>query len=222
MGTGGSAKRTISDSDDTSCLDNSSPSSTAGSPAGGSYATSTGSTSPSNSGGTHSNTGAIAGGIVGGAVFFLSIALAAFFFLRRRLYSTISKERPIKVLQDDEDSNDSHQDLPHHYVPEPFLLPDPLGGSSEAALIQEYPLLPSMIDVNPPQTPVTTPMGATRKGVVPRQLRPINIIQYDDAGPSEDLVGYVEPVAIESPPAYSNLPQTPRSPLATPTTADTT
>jgi hypothetical protein len=161
------------------------------------------------------------GGIVGGAVVFLSIALVAFFCLRRRLYSTISKERPIKVLQDDEDSNGSHQDLPHDYVPEPFLVPDPLGGSSKAALIEEYPLLPSVIDANPPQTPVTTPTTTTRKGVVPRQLRPINIIQYDDGGPSEDLAGYVEPVTIEFPPAYSNLPQTPRSPLATPTTADT-
>jgi hypothetical protein len=54
MGTGGSAQRTILDSQDTSCLDSSSPSSTAGSPAGGSYATITGSTSPSNSGGIHS------------------------------------------------------------------------------------------------------------------------------------------------------------------------
>jgi hypothetical protein len=54
MGTGGSAQRTILDSQDTSCLDSSSPSSTAGSPAGGSYATSTGSTLSSNSGEIHS------------------------------------------------------------------------------------------------------------------------------------------------------------------------
>jgi hypothetical protein len=160
------------------------------------------------------------GAIVGGTVFFLCVALLVFSFLRRRLYSTISKQRPINVLQDDEDYISLHQGLPHDYVTEPFLYLNPtIGGSFEAAFQQKHPLLlsESMVDGNPPQTPVTTPTTSMRKGVVPRELRPINIGQYNEAGPSGDS-GYV----IELPPAYSNLRRTPRSPLTTPTTADTT
>jgi hypothetical protein len=160
------------------------------------------------------------GGIVGGAVFFLSIALVVFFFLRRRLYSTISKERPVNVLQDHEDGDGSNHDLPMHYAPEPFLVPNPtITGTSEAAFTQERRLSMATTDAGRPQTPVTATSTATRKSAAPPQSPPVNIIQHDDAGPSEDPASYV---TIELPPTYSKLPRTPRSPLATPTTADTT
>jgi hypothetical protein len=162
------------------------------------------------------------GGIVGGAVFFLSVALVVFFFLRRRLYSTISKERPINVLQDDEDSNGVHQDLPHDYVPEPFLLPDPTIAGTDATSTQGRTLSMATTDTGLPRTPITATTTASRKSSAPPQSPSVNIIQHDDAGPSQDLAGYVAPVTIELPPAYSNLPRTPHSPLTTPTTADTT
>ena len=161
------------------------------------------------------------GGVVGALVLLLAVALVAFFFFRRRPYSAISKERPVNVLQDDEDGNGSQHDLPHYYTPEPFLVPDPsIRGTSEAASTQERPLSMSTTDPGRPQTPLTTTTTATRKTAVPPQLRPVNIIQHDDAGPSEDPASHVEPETIELPPAYTNIRQTARSPLAASSTTD--
>jgi hypothetical protein len=161
------------------------------------------------------------GGVIGGVVLLLAVALVAFFFFRRRPYSAISKERPVNVLQDDEDGDDSHHDLPHYYTPEPFLVPDPtIGGTSEAASTQERPLSMSTIDAGRPQTPVTATTTTTRKSAAPPQLRPVNIIQHDDAGPSEDPASNAEPETIELPPAYTHIRQTPRSPLASSTTTE--
>jgi hypothetical protein len=84
-----------------------------------------------------------------------------------------------------------------------------------------YPLSLSVIDAGHLQTPVTATTTSTPKSAVPPQLRPINIIQHDDAGPSEDPASRVEPRTIELPPAYSNIRQKPRSPLATSTTPHT-
>jgi hypothetical protein len=110
-----------------------------------------------------------------------------------------------------------------HYAPEPFLVPNPtITGTSEAAFTEERSFQMATTDARHPQTPVTATTSATRKSVVPPPSPPVNIIQHDDAGPSGDLADYVEPVTIELPPTYSNLRRTPRSPLATPTTADTT
>ena len=84
-----------------------------------------------------------------------------------------------------------------------------------------YPLSLSVIDAGHLQTPVTATTTSTRKSAVPPQLRPINIIQHDDAGPSEDPASRVESRTIELPPAYSNIRKKPRSPLATCTTPHT-
>ena len=161
------------------------------------------------------------GGVVGGAIFLLAITIVVFLYLRRRLYSTISKERPVNVLEDDEDSNGSYHDLPHYYRPEPFLYPSPtVEGTFEAASTQEHLLSPSMMDAAHLQTPITAATMAGRKSVVPPQLRPVNIIQHDDAGPSEDSASPVESETIELPPAYTNIRKKPRSPLAASTSPD--
>jgi len=161
---------------------------------------------------------------VGTAVFLLAVGLLAFFWLRRRPYHAVAKERPVNVLQDDdEDGNGSHHDLPQYYAPDPFLVPDPtIAGTSEAASTHERPLSMATTDFGRPQTPVTTTSTTTRKSAVPPQLRPVNIIQHDDAGPSEFPAGQGDPETIELPPAYTNLRQTARSPLAPSTTTDTT
>jgi len=161
---------------------------------------------------------------VGTAIFLLAVGLLAFFWLRRRPYSAVAKERPVNVLQDDdEDGNGSHHDLPHYYAPDPFLVPDPtIIGTSEAASTHGRPLSMATTDPGRPQTPVTTTSTTTRKSAMPPQLRPVNIIQHDDAGPSEFSAGPGDPETIELPPAYTNLRQTARSPLAPSTTTDTT
>ncbi|KAI0000168.1 hypothetical protein BJV74DRAFT_146232 [Russula compacta] len=221
IGSGGSAPFTISYAQNSSCLNSNSPSSTAGSPAGGSYPTSTSDSSTSNSG-SHSNinnTGAIVGGVVGAAIFLFAAAMVVFYVLRRRPYSSISKQRPVNVLQDDEDGNDSNPDLPHYYTPEPFLVPDPtIIGTSEAASTQGRPLSMTTADIRP-QTPTSATTTTTRKSAAPPQLRPVNIVQHDDAGPSEYTAGHGEPETIELPPAYSNIRPLQRSPLAASSTS---
>ncbi|KAI0298662.1 hypothetical protein B0F90DRAFT_1818532 [Multifurca ochricompacta] len=164
-------------------------------PAGGSYPTSTSGTSTGNSGGNHSNTGAIVGGVVGAVIGFVAIGLLALFFFRRRQYSAISKERPVNVLQDDEDDN------------APFLVPDPtIGGTSDAASTHTRPLSMTPADIIRPQTPASMATGTTttRKTGAPSQLRP------------RGSGGNGEPELIELPPAYTNI----RSAQRLPATAD--
>ncbi|KAH9962842.1 hypothetical protein BC827DRAFT_1266655 [Russula dissimulans] len=222
-GTGGSAAFTVSYSTNSSCLDSNSPSSTAGSPAGGSYPTSTSnSTSGSGSRNSHSssNSAGIIGGVVGAVIFLFAVALVAFFMFRRRPYSAVSKERPVNVLQDDEDGNGSSHDLPHYFAPEPYLVAEPtIRGSSDGASTQERPLSMTTIDNARPQTPTTSWTTTTRKSTMPSPLRPVNIIQHDDAGPSEDPASHGESETIELPPAYTNIRQIQPSPLGTSTAA---
>lgn len=110
------------------------------------------------------------------------------------------------MLEDDEDGDGSYHDLTHYYRPEPFFYPSPaVEGTFEADSTQEHLLSPSMMDAGHLQTPITAATVAARKSVVPPQLRPVNIIQHDDAGPSEDLASHVESETIELPPAYSNI-----------------
>ncbi|KAH9003378.1 hypothetical protein EDB86DRAFT_3217636 [Lactarius hatsudake] len=226
IGSGGSAPFTVAYSANSSCLSSSSPSSTAGSPAGGSYPTSTSSPSSGSSGG-HSNAGAIAGGVAGGLVAIVAAALVAFFYSRRQKYSAVSKERPVNVLHDDDDDgNASPQDLPQYYAPEPYLVPDPtIVGTSEGASTHDRPLSMTTADIPRPQTPgsMNTATTHTRKSALPPQLRPVNIIQHDDAGPSEAPTSAGEPETIELPPAYTNIRSAQRPPDTTPApTADST
>jgi hypothetical protein len=65
-----------------------------------------------------------------------------------------------------------------------------------------------------PSTTTTTTTATTRKSA---SSRPVNIIEHDDAGPSEDLSDQVEPETIELPPAYSNIRQLRRTLLASST-----
>ncbi|KAH7925072.1 hypothetical protein BV22DRAFT_1011908 [Leucogyrophana mollusca] len=52
----------------------------------------------------------------------------------------------------------------------------------------------------------STGITSSRKSAMPRQLRPVNIIQHDDAGvPAEEDESGQQPETIELPPAYTNL-----------------
>ncbi|KAI9438586.1 hypothetical protein H4582DRAFT_2076217 [Lactarius indigo] len=226
IGSGGVAPFTVAYSVNSTCLNSTSPSSTAGSPAGGSYPTSTSGSSSGSSGG-RSNTGLIAGadfqlefseayvllksffftgGIAGGLVVIIAVALIAFFYPRRRGYSAVG--RPVNVLHDDEDGHVPHRDPLHYYTPEPYTVPDPtIGRTFEAAYAPDRPVTLTTADIPRPQTLVgmTAPVTATRKNAPRPQRRPVNIIQHDDAGPSEVPMSVGEPETIELPPAYANI-----------------
>jgi len=215
IGSGGSVGYTISYSPNVSCLTNTSPSSTAGSPAGGSYPTGTNGGSNGQSG-KSSDVGPIAGGVVGGLAVVVSVALIAFFYARRGR-AALSKERPVNVLHDDEDDNGPHH-LPHHYAPEPFLVSDP--SNSDATSSPDRPLPKTPSEMSYPQG-MTNAITTMRKGTLPGQVRPVNIIQHDDAGPSGVPPGASQPETIELPPAYGNIRSVQRHPSTAPTTGST-
>ncbi|KAJ2928230.1 hypothetical protein H1R20_g8849, partial [Candolleomyces eurysporus] len=245
-GTAGSSLNVVSAgiSPDASCLDSSSPSSTPGSPAGGSYPT--GSTTPGSGSGGGSNVGAIVGGVIGGLVLLISLFLVLFFYRRRQRDRARQREKPMDLISADDDDEEEHgdgpgdrrsrNDLPQFYQPEPFTVPDPTiadtdslngtrplsGGTSTSFYTRS----------GTPDGSVALGYGAgastqgttTRKGAPPRMMRPVNIIQHDDAGPS-----YGEPPkdeeteTIELPPAYTALrgapAPAPEPPAPAPTTA---
>lgn len=154
----------------------------------------------------------------------VAVALMAFFYPRRRGYAAVSKERPVNVLHDDEDGHGSHYDLPHYYAPDPYLVSDPnIGGASGAASTPNRPLPMTPAVIPHPQTPTSmaAAKAAMRKSSLPAEMRPVNIIQHDDAGPSEGLESVAEHETIELPPAYSNIRSIQRSPGPAPITAST-
>ncbi len=158
-----------------------------------------------------------------GATLLVLIGLIVFWFIRRRPLFALWKERPVNVIQDDEDGNGVNHwhDVPPSCAPEPFPLPNPtIRGMSEATFSQDrHPSMSTVtIDLPSPQSPVTrTTTTTTRKSTSLPQLRPTTIIQHDDSG--QDLSDQVEPETIELPPAYSNIrrsDRTRRRPLASP------
>ncbi|ETW77988.1 hypothetical protein HETIRDRAFT_479158 [Heterobasidion irregulare TC 32-1] len=229
IGVGGSAQYTIgyATSSASNCLTDNSPSSTAGDPAGGSYPTSTNGSgtggSSSSSGGSH--TGAIVGGVVGGIAALIVGILLGLFCLKRRRSEIHTKERPVDLLQDHDDTPPHPAaELPQYYAPDPFLVPDPtIAATSDAGSTHPDEGLGASGSQRPtsytesdilmrPGTPGHRSMASmstnTRKGgLPPPQMRPVNFIQHDDAGPSAPPAheGEEEPETIELPPAYTNL-----------------
>ncbi|KAG7095479.1 hypothetical protein E1B28_006218 [Marasmius oreades] len=213
-GSGGSTRPTVGDNiqNDNSCLNNSSPSSTAGNPAGGSYPTDSqgnGVHGGGNSdGGSHTNVGAIVGGVIGGVFGLIALVLVLLFF-RKRSRGRRSNEKPVDLLNADEGDESHRSELPQYYEPEPFLIPDPtVVGSDRSSdgrpLSGNYSERPSSRSGTPDVTSTST---GTRK-VPPRQFKAVNVIQHDDAGPSEQKPpGVEESETIELPPAYTNIRQ---------------
>lgn len=231
IGTGGSSPFTVGSpttGDDSSCLNDNSPSSTPGSPAGGTYPTATsgagtggsnstiggggssggsGSGSSGDSGGSSSNIGAIVGGVVGGVAALIALGLLLLFCLRRKRFHKQQKEQPVDLLQGDE--QDGHPDndgpLPHYYRPEPFLVPDPtVASTADGTEAGGRAGAESRASTAPDGLSGGPSSSATRKSAVPPPLRAVNIIQHDDAGAATPAVeGPAE--TIELPPAYNKL-----------------
>jgi hypothetical protein len=149
---------------------------------------------------------------MGGLVAIVALALIAFFYLRWR-HSAISRERPVNVFQDDEYDKGLPQVLPRYYTSEPFVVPDPTnGGTSEVASSRDRPLslaADTPWDIPYPQTLAPVVMTAatktTEKTDPPAQLPPVNIIQYNEAGPSVGPTRVGEPETTDLPPAYANI-----------------
>ncbi|GBE88599.1 hypothetical protein BKA93DRAFT_819466 [Sparassis latifolia] len=232
-GTGGSGFYIMSQGDSNTCLNSTSPSSTPGSPAGGSYPTSTNgaSTGGGGSGGSHNHTGAIVGGVIGGIAGVVLILAALWFFHRRQQTQQTQKERSVDLLQDhDHDQDQDDGQLPQYYRPEPFLLPEPTIISSAGAFedgdeatsmsggargsmdrrpmrLSQTTMSMSEAGLLRPATPSASATTNTRKTPHPPTLRPVNIIQHDDAGPPPPPGEQhaEEPETIELPPAYTNI-----------------
>ncbi|KAG1834683.1 hypothetical protein EV424DRAFT_517991 [Suillus variegatus] len=237
LGTGGSGLYTVAQGifPNSSCLTTTSPSSTIGSPAGGTYPTSPSSTdtssgtSSTSSSSSKTNVGAIVGGIIGGLAALVILALAGFYFIRRKTATKVTKERPVDLFQGDpEDDHDlAPGELGNYYRPEPFLATEPaetspmvgleegragtaMSGSRYGTSDRRQSTFGSFSDMRS-----TTPdyeMGITggtipsssRKSPTPRQLRSINIIQHDDAGAADEQAEG-QPDTVELPPAYTNI-----------------
>lgn len=117
-------------------------------------------------------------------------------------------------------------ELPEYYQPEPFLVPDPTTRSSydgTAAMSSEERPLSGYTSTSRSGTPDllgsvyggggggTSASGAGsssaggRKGAM-RPMRPVNVIQHDDAGPQVPAGAAEEEVeTVELPPAYTNI-----------------
>jgi hypothetical protein len=258
-GTGGSILNVVSAGTnlDGSCLSNTSPSSTPGSPAGGSYPTGgggwVGSASSSSNTTSSSNTGTILGIVLGIVAALVACLCLFWFFHGRQKKSRRAKERPVDLMYADDDDDDRDEvrigaqglggrspsrlnELPEFYQPEPFMVPDPTRLSADGrTTFTNRSTHTGMDEVEGPRplsggstsmyTRVTTPdlyggsitgdtvmsgsgtapgQSGRRKGGAPRPMRPVNIIQHDDAGPSLPPEGG-ESETIELPPAYTAL-----------------
>ncbi|KAJ7754444.1 hypothetical protein B0H16DRAFT_1458948 [Mycena metata] len=189
-----------------------------GSSGGGSGSSGGGSGSSGGSGGSKTNVGAIAGGVVGGVAGLLAIVLIALFFIRRRRLGRQEKVRP-DLLNDERDEGDeggaTRNELPQFYQPEPFTA----GRSSVGGLTADDRHPSDLTDEHgrpisgvfsegrsETPDPSTSMSTSTRKTAPMRQMRPVNIIQHADAGPSLPAqAGEEEPETVELPPAYTNI-----------------
>ena len=176
--------------------------------------------SSSSSGGS-SNTAAIVGGVIGGVVLLIAVLLLLLFFRRRERLHKRQKERPVDLMNAEEDGDEDHaprqNELPQYYRPEPFMVPDRLSGTGEGYTTDGERPLSGVTTTTSYYNRSATPEGSAangygagvsassiggRKGGM-RPLRPINIIQHDDAGPSEPKEEEGDPETIELPPAYT-------------------
>ncbi|KDR84275.1 hypothetical protein GALMADRAFT_205972 [Galerina marginata CBS 339.88] len=242
-GTAGSSLNVVSSgfNNDGSCLSDSSPSSTPGSPAGGSYPTGTGTGSTGKTGGGSSNIGAIVGGVVGGLAALIIALLLLWFCRRRQKKQKRTKERPVDLINADDDGDESpanghprRNELPQFYQPEPFMVPDPTLDGSVTGTDDIEGSRPMSGASTSFYTRATTPdalsgsgvggsSGAERRKGAPRPMRAVNIIQHDDAGPSlppADKDGEDEPETIELPPAYTAVRTASNRGPATPTAVE--
>jgi hypothetical protein len=106
--------------------------------------------------------------------------------------------------------------LPEYYQPEPFNVPDPMhtahtdddgvtsdGRPTSGGYTTSRSGTPDLLGLG--SAGMSTTSSGGRKGPI-RQMRPVNVIQHDDAGPSETApLAEEESETVELPPAYTNI-----------------
>jgi len=210
----------------TSCLDSSSPMSTPGSPAGGSYPTDSSGDKSSGGGGGgggsggKSDVGAIVGGVIGGVAGVAILGVVVFLLLRRRKHKRRAAGEPVDLLEGREGERVGDATVPQQYLPEPYHIPPSTSNEmSETASAHHLTARDrrvsglSMTTQTRPSTEETSavPGGSTtrtsnKSAAGPPQLRAMNIIQHEDAGPSEGpKEEEQEAETVELPPAYTNI-----------------
>ena len=161
---------------------------------------------------SHSNVGAIAGGVIGGVCGFLAaLALVGLYMWRRR--RAHPKVLPVDLLQGPSEEGGGEQ-LPRYYEPEPFVLPEPSATSapSEHPMSERRSSAGFLGAAARPGTPSAASTGRTGKSAAPPSLRPVNVVQHEDAGPPPEDEQEQEPETVELPPAYTNLKSGPPPP----------
>lgn len=149
----------------------------------------------------------------------LIIAFLALLWFRRRRAQRASKERPSLFIDHDDEAPTSqlpHGELPLYYEAEPFTASEPTERASthrpSTTLDRsERPTSQALTYLSDPQrvaSPDGTSTGVSRKSPLPPSLRPVNVIQHEDAGPSAPADN-TEPETVELPPAYTNIRKTP-------------
>ncbi|KAF8531129.1 hypothetical protein JB92DRAFT_2853649 [Gautieria morchelliformis] len=227
-GTGGSINTAVGNSPtgNSSCLDSSSPSSTAGTPAGAiQTATSSGTSTPGS-------------GSMGSLTALAIIALVAFVFIRRRRRQRHPIAHNVDLLPDGTQRDPDQP--PEFYQPEPFIVPPSLshtgadedrGSHSQRLTMSDvgrrYSAL-STTDQSESAYGTTTGTsgnmlamgegagrsttygpGSSRKspmGMPP--LRPVNFVQHEDGGELPEASGSGqadEPETVELPPSYQSV-----------------
>jgi len=149
----------------------------------------------------------------------LIIAFLVFLWFRRRRAQQANKERPSLFIDHDDEAPTSqlpHGQPPVYYQPEPFTASEPTDHASThrpstANDRSERPFSQSLTYLSDPQrvaSPDGTSTGVSRKSPLPPSLRPVNVVQHEDAGPSVPADN-TEPETVELPPAYTNIRKTP-------------
>jgi hypothetical protein len=178
----------------------------------------------------------------GGVLCAVILLLVAFWLIRRRRlggrYPAFLQMpgRPTSPLPIDEEEDTYHRPrfvaqpylpqsyMTQSYVPEPYQASVPVrtdrshvtkswtGDASVSTRDRILSLSSATGDIQSLQTP-PSPLSRTQSPPAPP-----NIIQHEDAGPSDDLSGKVE--TVEIPPAYSNIRQSQQSPPLLPPVAE--
>lgn len=144
--------------------------------------------------------------------FLAALALVGLYMWRRR--RTHPKALPVDLLQGPSDDGGAGEQLPRYYEPEPFVLPEPSATSapSDHPMSERRSSAGFLGVAGRPGTPSATSTRRTGKSAAPPSLRPVNIVQHEDAGPPPEDDQEQELETVELPPAYTNLKRGPPPP----------
>lgn len=234
VGTGGSVNTAVGNnpSQNSSCIDSSSPSSTAGTPAGAVQTSSVPTGNSSSGGGT--NTGAVAGGVLGGIAALAVVGVLALLFIRQRRRQQHPAAHGVDLLP--EVAQRDPEQPPEFYQPEPFIVPSTAGTEENGGISvgrltmsdvgRRYSAL-STTDQSESVYATTTgtsgnmlavggggrstsygPSSNRKSPTGLPVLRPVNFVQHEDAGELPEAGGSGqadEPETVELPPSYNSV-----------------